>query len=169
MTWTNDDRREYRSDMRAAMQEGRWTAMGFIFKVFVPIFLVCAVLAGGWWMISRPAQVIDRVTNPDRVVYQYEWFYDTLNSCKALDQKVTNAEADVTKFEEQMGDTPRNEWGYSNTQEYGRLQTTLTAVKNRRAELAGEYNSRGEQMTRKWLKGKSLPESIPLDGPTPEF
>lgn len=157
---------EYRQEMRAVGAEARRTALGFILKVFVPIFLVCAVLGGGWFLVNRPAAVMNEVLDKDNIIYNYQWYFDTFNACKSLDKKIITAEDDVTTFEEQMKGTPRNEWGFTNTGEYSRLQSVVTGLKNQRADLAGEYNSRSSQATRNWFKNNKLPATIPIDGLT---
>ena len=47
------------------------------------VFVILPLVAFTVTMVSRPFQVVEKVTNPDRIVYTYEWFFNTYASAKS--------------------------------------------------------------------------------------
>ena len=91
---------------------------------------------GGIWPFSSAVGVAQRVSNPDRIIQSYEWFYDAYHSIQAQVRNVAILPEGST---ERIG---------------GEM------VLNRRVE---EYNSRARQITRNLWMANDLPQQIILE------
>ena len=106
----------------------------------------------------KPIQVLDKVTDPDRMIYTYEWFHTTHGQIKAAADQIIIKKKHIITFKKDLG--PRKDWGIDDKQEHNRLITELNGIEAHRADLVREYNARSGMVTREFLMGKSLPEKI---------
>ena len=97
--------------------------------------------------------VISKTYNTDYCLANYEWFKDTNNDIQQSDTKISNAEDQVRDFQASAGD--RSKWTFEDKQQYNSLTNSVTGLKNYRADLVGQYNSRTEQLNR--VACKDLP------------
>jgi hypothetical protein len=108
-------------------------------------------------MLSKPGQIVDRVTEPDRVVASYEWFRSTYQHIQALQMQVMDAEAVLVAFRETAG--PRDKWDYNDKQEEARLRSIALGLKQQRQNEIAEYNARASQISRNFTLG-DLPSHL---------
>jgi hypothetical protein len=148
----------YRSEAQTVIKETRWT----FWKVFWLILLITVMLSITSFalkMASRPAEVIDKVTNADRIIFNYEWFFDTYNDTQALDRQIQG----VAKQIEVMGlllGADRNAWSREDRTEWNRLNAVLLGLRTQRDTVIADYNSKSSQLTRNLFKDRSLPYQL---------
>ena len=123
---------------------------------------VISLLIGGvattCHFVMKPAQVLNRVTDPDRMIYTYEWFHSTHGQIKAAADQIAIKKKHIGTFKNDLG--PRKDWDMDDKQEHNRLITELNGLEAHRADIVREYNARSGMVTREFLKSKNLPEKI---------
>jgi hypothetical protein len=148
---------DYRNEVKAAVRESKWT----FWRIFWPFLLLFVVIGATSWMItilSRPGQVIERVTEPDKIIQNYEWFENTYNDALAIDRQIKTAKQAVIDFEKSAGD--RSNWKRADTTEYSRLNSILQGLRYQRDNIISDYNARSNQLTRSLFKGSALPYQL---------
>jgi len=92
-------------------------------------------------------RIATKVTNPQSIISNYEWFYDQYNQIKA-----TEAKAEIAK--QTLDSTPKSDETYAfRASDYNGIRMVLQG-------MIGEYNSRSKQITRNLWKAKDLPYQI---------
>ncbi len=150
---------DYRDEIKANIKEAQWT----FWKVFWPVLIIGLVLGGTSWgvaTLSRPAQIIERVTEPDRIIQNYEWFENTYNDALAIDRQIKTAKQTITDFEVSAGE--RADWKRTTTTEHGRLNSILQGLRNQRDNIISDYNARSNQLTRNLFKRSELPYQLDM-------
>jgi len=152
--------KQYRKEVTAAWEDTRWTFRYLWWRV---LGVVLAVTAIGWFLaaVTRPVQVVDRVTNPDRIIQNYEWFEETHNDAKALDQQIVNADLQLDSLVSTL-DEDRANWSRVDQQEFNRLNAVVLGLRNQRATVVADYNARSNQITRNLWKGSGLPYQLEI-------
>lgn len=97
--------------------------------------------------------VIKKTYNTEYCLANYEWFKDTNQDIIQSDGQIQNKEDQLTAFTESAG--PRTGWTFEDKQQYNRLTSEITGIKNYRLDLVGQYNSKSEQLNR--VACKELP------------
>ncbi len=146
----------YRHDVNDAMREARWTIGKFFFCVFLPIFLLFSIAGGVWHFLGKPVEVLDQVTDPTRMIAQYEWFIQQDKDIKKMDPQIADAQAAVDRFESKNGDASKYTFFQQN--EDSRLSSVVLGLKQQRQGMVADYNSRSDQRTRSFLKEHNLPD-----------
>jgi len=153
------------NELRREVQEGTklapWTIWRVAVRVVLPIMGVVLVLGGVLWtcgIVGTPAKVLEKTLDPDRVIYNYEWFGSAYQHVRALDQQIVDAQQAVTAFETAAG--ARTGWDYNDKQEDARLHAILDGLRQQRHTEAAEYNARSAQKTRNFTKSDNLPERL---------
>ena len=146
----------YRNDFNDIAREVRWTFGKLFLFLFVPVFLITSISGGIWHFIMKPVEVLDKVTDPDRMIGQYEWFIQQDKDIKAIDQQISNSQIAENKFKDEAG--PREKWTHDDREEYSRLSSITVGCRQSRLSMIADYNSRSDQNTRSFLKSHSLPE-----------
>lgn len=122
--------------------------------VLVPTFLtvnyVCNVAR------KTATGVIDRTTNPDNVIYNYEWFKLQYQQIQANATQIQNSQTELDNFQK----THPAPLSFMAEQELSRLNANITGLKNFRATTIAEYNAKSKMANRNIFKSKELPESI---------
>lgn len=113
--------------------------------------------------------VAKRVTNPDKVIFEYEHFHDLCGGIAAKDQQYGTAIAAARDFDKRADGKP-DPLG-RNADESARLHQDAAGIKLARQQDAQTYNADSRKWTRNIFKSKGLPyridETTPLcDGPT---
>jgi len=150
----------YRNETEKYLKESYWTIGKLFTRVIFPFLilgLVLSVWRFGCNIASQPAKVIEKTLDADNMIYNYEWFKQQYQNFEASNIKIDNAQKAIESFKSDMG--PRKEWGYSDKQEYGRLNATLLGLKNHRESIVAEYNARSKMANRSIFKTE-LPEFI---------
>ena len=150
---------QYRNEVRSATKEVQWT-LGYIVWRLILVVVILSALGWALTILTRPAQVVERVTDPDRIIQNYEWFEETYNDVQALDRQITNAQSQVSAFGEGLG--PRDGWTRTDREEYNRLNTVVLGLRNQRDGVIADYNARSNQITRNLWKGGTLPYQLKL-------
>jgi hypothetical protein len=128
---------EYRNDVREFTKEARWTGMKLFFGVFLPLFIVVAIAGGVYTFVIKPAQIIDRVTNPDNVLFQVEWFVEKATDLEAAVERVEVTKKALADFQEDAG--PRENWDFQDKQLEGNMRTDLRGQEAHLEKLKAEY------------------------------
>lgn len=150
----------YRSEARSAMRKGLWTGSWIIVIVFL-LSMLASGLGFVGRMLSRPAAVVDRVTNPDRVISNYEWFEEAYNDCLALDGKIaTTLQQISTQFEGLPQD--RSTWSRQDRDAYSQWNVTLNGQRSQRQNIVAEYNAKSKMITRQLWKAPHLPYQLEI-------
>jgi hypothetical protein len=151
---------EYRSEARVVLREGFWTGTKIIWLVFLLIFLASG-LGFAYRLLSRPAALVDRVTDPDRIISNYEWFEEAYNDCLALDAKIATT---VKQIDSQFQGLPadRSEWSRQDRDAYAQWNTTLNGQRSQRQNIVAEYNAKSRMITRQLWKASHLPYQLEI-------
>lgn len=115
---------------------GWWLLMVALVLLTSAIFATCNFM-------SKPLQVLDKVTEPQHIISSYEDFQSIYDTCKDLCQKIENIKS--SKVE--------NMTGFSKDERILALENTLSRWVN-------EYNAKSKMITRNAWKSPSLPYSL---------
>ena len=153
----------YREDFKAVQRETVWTFWR-IFPLAILAFLIIGGTATILTIASRPAQIITRVTDPDRVIQNYEWFEESYNDMLALDGQIENSQRQVDDFIAIAG--AREDWSRSDKIEYSRLNAIVLGLRNQRENVVAQYNAKSNLITRNLFKGSALPYQLTIQNDT---
>lgn len=148
----------YRNDFKTVEREAYWTG----WRIFLFI-IIASILLGSFGfvfkMLSKPAEIVDKVTNTDRIIFNYEWFFETYHDCLAFDEQIKTADAQLTSFTDTLNDD-RNSWAREDRTEWNRLNTIVLGLRQQRSSVIQEYNAKSKELTRKLFKDNSLPYQL---------
>lgn len=119
--------------------------------VFFPLFVAEKV-------IESAEGVVEKTLDSDNVLYNYEWFKQTCQDVQAIDVKIQNTQSTVNQFREDAG--PRADWGFTDKDEFGRLNAVVLGLKNQRQDMVAKYNARSKMANRSIFKSGELPETL---------
>ena len=108
--------------------------------------------------VQLNADLIDKTYDAEYCLANYEWFKDTYNDIQQSDVQIKNKQDQVDAFTKNAGD--RATWTFEDKQQYNSLTNEVTGLKNYRADLVGQYNSKTEQLNR--VACKELPLFVNL-------
>lgn len=108
--------------------------------------------------VQLNADLIDKTYDSEYCLANYEWFKDTYNDIQQSDTQIKNKQEQLDNFVKTAGD--RINWTFEDKQQYNSLSNEVTGLKNYRADLVGQYNSRTEQLNR--VACKELPLFVNL-------
>ena len=109
--------------------------------------IITMIAFGAFKFITKPMQVLDRVTDPDHIISSYEEFHNMYNTCKDICSKMEALEGlseDATSG------------GFS-------VVERKIALKQNLSRWVNEYNSKSAQITRSLWKGDSLPHTLNIN------
>jgi hypothetical protein len=131
----------------------------------VTLFIVVPTVIWVISMLSRPAQIANRVTDPGRLIASYEGYYDKCTAIVAYDANIADAKQAYADARKQAGSDPLG----LKAGDVQQARTNLQGLTQRRREVAAEYNSQSLQITRLngVTKGDDLPSRID-EGVTPQ-
>lgn len=150
---------EYRNEVKDAVREGKWT----FWRIFWPFLLLLVAIGVTVWaitMLSRPGQVIEKITEPDKIIQNYEWFEAAYNDALAIDRQIKTSKQTVVDFEKSAG--LRSDWKRADTTEHSRLNSVLQGLRYQRDNIISDYNARSNQLTRNLFKGSELPYQLDM-------
>jgi len=104
------------------------TGFGVVLLVYIAVSFIFGI-----WPFSSAVGVARRVTNPDRIIQNYEWFYDQYH---AIEAQRRNIEALPEGSTDRVG--------------------TQMVLNN----MIAEYNAKSREITRNLWKAKDLPYQI---------
>lgn len=107
--------------------------------------------------VNQAIKVYEKTLDADNMIYNYEYFKQQYQDILAIDKKIINAKFELDSF---INLTPRQNWDFQDKQEYSRLTTNFTGLKNVKNEMIATYNARANMMNRKIFMGKDIPAQI---------
>ena len=60
----------------------RWTKVIAFFAILIAIYTIGSLIFG-LWPFSSIRGVIKKTTDPEQIIYNYQWFYDQYNAIQA--------------------------------------------------------------------------------------
>lgn len=126
--------------------------------IILGLFSIIALVAFGYGMmfLFRPAATIERVTDPDRAIYTYEWFFNTRASAQSLASQVVIADKAVKIFKSDHA----NLESYVNSTELSRLRAVSQGLRSQLISTVNSYNANAQNKTRTIFKDWNLPGSL---------
>lgn len=109
----------------------------------VGMTLLTVFIAGTCNFITKPLQVLDRVTDPDHIINSYEEFEEMHSTAISICQQISILEESAS---ESVG-------GFSK-------EERLIGLKNQLTRWVNEYNAKSKMITRNNWKSSDLPYSI---------
>lgn len=106
---------------------------------------------------NQAVKVYEKTLDADNMIYNYEYFKKQYQDVLAVDKKIINAKLELDSF---VNLTTRQNWDFQDKQEYARLTTNVTGLKNVKTEMVAEYNARANMVNRKIFMGKDIPAQI---------
>lgn len=152
--------KEYRSSINRGITETRWTILTFFLKGILPAIVIIGMVSWGISVLSKQAQVLDEVMQPQNIIQNYEWFELTYNDALALDRQIKGAKLQIGAFEESAGD--RSDWDRVDKTEHARLNAILQGLRQQRDSVIADYNARSNLLTRSIFKGTNLPYQLSI-------
>lgn len=104
--------------------------------------------------VALNQDVINKTYNTDYCLNNYHWFLETYQSIQQADVQIANVQAQIADFKQTYG-TDASKWNFAATQQYGQESASLTGIQNYKADLAGEYNAKTQELDR--VACKNLP------------
>lgn len=134
-------------------------------KVGIPILIVLvAIAAPATWAIGLlrgPSEVPGKVLQADRILYNYDWFFNKRAAILSYEGQIANTTAAVEDFKQiHAGDLG----SYVNSTELSRLQSVLLAQRNQLERDVQDYNANAMNVTRGIFKDWRLPKSFTVAG-----
>lgn len=133
-----------RSNVREIVREGSWTARRVILAVAVIVILV-GFLSFGIHLLFAPAAVIEKATDPDAIISNYEEFQNDWNACQKID-------ADMKT----LCDTPDNDPMFSQFSK----AALINGKRQQMTRWVNEYNAKSKMLNRQYWKSKTLPYQL---------
>ena len=147
-----------RKEFDEGLSDASYAMWRSIWKIGIPLVLFLVIVGGLFVFIAKPFQVVDKVTNPDRMIYTYEHFHDLHQKVIATDTKIANKESQIDQFIKTTPEGWRSDMSLN--RDYQRMNTELAGLREFRANIVAEYNANSAKVTRSFLKDGSLPERL---------
>ena len=132
--------------------------IGCLIVLVICFIIGLSVLGYILYPVEQAGKIYQKTLNADNVIYNYEYFKQTLQDVKAFDRKIIDAEAELFAFKESAGS--RDKWGFEDKQEFSRLTANITGLKNVRNDIIATYNARAKMVNRSIFMGTDVPEQI---------
>lgn len=117
--------------------------------------IVIIAVGFGISAMFRPAEIIGKVMDPDKVLYNYEYFYNQSHAYKAINAKIVTANKSVVNFKSDAG--PRESWTFEDKTELSRLRSIADGLVYQCNDIVADYNAKSQQVTRSMFKTDSTP------------
>ncbi len=138
--------------------KGTACVLGFLGLGLVGLLIVTVIWSVVSWVWGVGSGVTNRVVNPDAIVQNYEYFEQQLKDIKAVEGQIKDAEESVAAFKKDAGDA--KEWKFDQREEYGRLNSNLTGLRQSRRKMVEDYNARAAMISRNLWKSSDCPQHI---------
>ena len=150
----------YQEDFKKVRKVTVWSFWR-VLALVVLVLVVIGVISFGFTMVSRPAQVIEQVTRPEKIISNYEWFREAYNDTKALDEQIVSVQTTISEYVGSLSED-RGNWSGANNNELSRLQSVTLGLRNQRSTVVAEYNARSMMITRSLFKGSGVPAELKI-------
>lgn len=128
----------------------------FLVVGFVVVAIILSIV---FIVLDRAVTTADKVTDPDRMIYNYDWFFAARASIKSYEAQVSVARNAVDEFK---SDHAGNLESYANTTELARLREVERGLNNQLISLVNEYNVNAKSITKGLFKDWRLPSVLTL-------
>lgn len=159
--WENKLEKDVDNGMNNLVNNPKKTLFKWVIWIFI-ISAVLTVLTGVYTSVMAPIkgtqEVIQKTFDGDKIMYDYEWFYQQHEDYQGICEKIRTAEISAHQFKEDAG--IRENWDYMDKEEMSRLNSVLTGLKFQRDDIIKDYNAKSKMVTRKIFKGTELPETL---------
>lgn len=118
--------------------------IGAIVALAPTLFVACN-------MLNKPAALVNKATNTDKMLANYEWFHEAANAYTARVNQIRAHKALMAEIK----DAPVTDQG-----ELARIRIELGAMQMTCREIVSKYEAKTGQVHVGYLKGTSLPESL---------
>jgi hypothetical protein len=126
----------------------KWIIIGTILFIIV---VVGAVL------LTKACSTAGIITDPNRMVYNYEWFYNTEADAKAYSQQIVTANQQIATFRVDHANDLNT---YANTTELARLESVEQGLQNELVSTCNNYDAAVGDVTRDLFRNWSLPTNL---------
>lgn len=119
-----------------------------LFKILMTFVVVIAIASIGYGIyhwVSKPARVVDRLTEPEHIITSYEDFQEMYNTTQDLCQKI-----------QVLGSSDVETKGFSKEERLLNLNNTLS-------RWVQEYNAKSRMLTKNNWKNPNLPYQLNFD------
>ena len=123
------------------------------------VLIVVAIVIGSVTLVvvNKAGQTVGIVTDPNRMVYNYEWFYNTLADARSYNTQINTAQTQIDTFK---ADHPNDLGSYVNSTELSRLNAVKQGLQNQLVSTANNYDAAAKDITRGIFKNWNLPASL---------
>ena len=118
--------------------------LGAIIALAPTLFVACNLL-------NKPAALVSKATDTNKMLANYEWFHEAANAYTARTAQI-KSHKELISAELARPNTDRGE--------VSRLNIELAAMKMSCRELVGKYEAKSGEVHVGYLRGSSLPESL---------
>lgn len=133
-----------RKEAREYLDEGSWLARQTIWKA-VGLLILVGLIGFGLKLLFTPAALVERVTDPDNVISNYEEFQNIYNTCQKLD-------ADLKTIRE----TPDSDPMFAQFSK----GAMVAAKRQQMTRWVNEYNAKSKMINRNLWKSNALPYQL---------
>ena len=150
-------RDDYRRDVDEGIDLGIYTTRKTV-PWLILFFIILGTVDFVVRMASRPAQVMERATDPDPMIQTREWFKNTHETItRSLPAQIEQAQVTLTVFKQEAG--PRIGWTYQDKVEFTQLRDRVEGLKLYRQQLMADYNAKARTETSAFLAW-GLPKEV---------
>lgn len=140
------------------IERGPASAAWSLGKIAIIFGIVAIIVIAAVGFIWKPFDVVRTVTQTDKMIYNYEYFYNQAEAYRAIKQKIATAQGSVERFTEAAG--PRTDWSFEDKTEYARLASIADGLIYQCNDIVAEYNARAQQATRSIFKTNDTPYQL---------
>lgn len=107
--------------------------------------IVLMFIGSGLGVLGNFLGIGEEVTDTQRMVGEYEEFFEKCSSFNMLIRQEENLQAQLEEAPEE---------------EQSRIRSSITGVQGQQARVAEEYDANAADQTRSWLRDNDLPERL---------
>jgi hypothetical protein len=115
------------------------------------------LIIGVWILLAKACSTVGIVTDPNRMVYNYEWFYNTEADAKAYEQQIVTAKQQIATFK---ADHPNDLDSYVNSTQLSNYETIAQGLQNELVSTCNNYDAASKDITRSLFKNWNLPSEL---------
>jgi|ERR1041385_2445667 hypothetical protein len=133
-----------RKEVREYMDEGSWIARGLIWKILGLVILL-GLIGFVVKLVFLPAALVEKATDPDAIISNYEEFQNIYNTCQKLDADLKTIRA-----------TPDSDPMFAQFSK----GAMVAAKRQQMTRWVNEYNAKSKMINRNLWKSKALPYQL---------
>jgi hypothetical protein len=126
-------------------------------KWIIAAILILLIAIPALIILDKSCTTVGIVTDPNRMVYNYEWFYNTLADARSYETQIVTAQSQIDTFK---ADHPNDLGSYVNSTELSRLNAIKQGLQNQLVSTANNYDAAAKDITRGIFKNWNLPASL---------